>query len=464
MLIATFFLSAVLGIALFWGTGTMRAIDSFLQTVGIAVYQMNRYGLDDHEHLALSQKHAVNILLRLLWLCMLVVLVVAVSLLPLLLISFEGVSAWDMGVAVAVVSAVLIAGYLVIRKKPRHDEYPPAKQLLYYATLGVPGTNWTIHRLENAVYGGEKKIDKALVVTGLARAGTTALLRELHDDPQFMSLTYRNMPFPMSGRLWRSVNRAKSEAKERSHQDGIFVDLDSPEAFDEYFWRLITKEKYYRENGLSWHEVSPQDIDAFESLVARHVRPDHVYLSKNNNFLLRAESVLQQRENYVLALVFREPVQHALSLKRQHNIHCAVQQRQPFVIDYMDMLGHHEFGLHRKDFLLPNSQLTRFDPADDNYWLERWIDYYRYALTLPSDSIHFIGNDQVRHHALLVIQKLRQSIGLEEPLSSPDVTSDVPITMAKQEEREHFDPELLLQSEEVLNQLRARTMSALSPL
>ena len=48
--------------------------------------------------------------------------------------------------------------------------------------------------------------ERHVFVVGLARAGTTALLRRLHASGAFRSLTYRDMPFVLAPGLWRRLS------------------------------------------------------------------------------------------------------------------------------------------------------------------------------------------------------------------------------------------------------------------
>jgi hypothetical protein len=47
----------------------------------------------------------------------------------------------------------------------------------------------------------------------------------------------------------------------------------------------------------------------------------------------------------------------------------------------MNWLGHYEFGLNQKPFLLSNRQSnSEFGPDCLEYWIAQWINYYSYAL------------------------------------------------------------------------------------
>ena len=101
--------------------------------------------------------------------------------------------------------------------------------------------------LEKSMTNFDKVIDcsEHVFVTGMARSGTTILLQALHDTGKFASLTYADMPFVLSPNLWSKFNHNNQHEKsqERAHGDGIIVDTNSPEAFEEIFWTTYDQEK-----------------------------------------------------------------------------------------------------------------------------------------------------------------------------------------------------------------------------
>ena len=83
-------------------------------------------------------------------------------------------------------------------------------------------------------------------ITGLPRSGTTILLNFIYSSGEFASLKYSNMPFIFSPNISKLFYRKNIGKKERLHGDGIYYDLDSPEAFDEIF--LSQKESYIKDD------------------------------------------------------------------------------------------------------------------------------------------------------------------------------------------------------------------------
>ena len=244
------------------------------------------------------------------------------------------------------------------------DNYHLGKKLLNYQIKGVEAENQS-----------ERKYNRVLI-TGLARAGTTALTKELAKRGPFASLDYSNMPVLLAPKLWAKFYKPKrTENKERAHGDGVKVGLASVEALEEYFFKVIKNDNYIKEDGLYQHELSAEENELYRRY-QNSIADGDIYLAKNNNAVLRLESLTTHNPDLAVFLLVRDPLQHAYSLMQQHKKFRAQQEEDPFIKDYMDWLGHHEFGQGQRPFVLNDVGTQDGDPNDINYWLERWINYY----------------------------------------------------------------------------------------
>ena len=97
--------------------------------------------------------------------------------------------------------------------------------------------------LENTFVNLECYLDNNVFITGLARSGTTILLNSLYKSNSFASLTYLDMPFVLAPNLWSKISSKKIfiDVKERAHEDGIKLSIESPEAFEEVFWKTFSE-------------------------------------------------------------------------------------------------------------------------------------------------------------------------------------------------------------------------------
>lgn len=267
-------------------------------------------------------------------------------------------------------------------------EYNFLQKLLHYVALANSSVLEATLDAELA-FSKSKRSDQSqknhVFVSGLARGGTTILMRSLYETGLFSSLTYADMPFVLAPNLWSKISgksKKTIQAKERAHGDGILVDVDSPEALDEVFWRAFTGEQYIHNDGLSPCSSDEEIIEKYRNYISSILAhyPSDRYLSKNNNNILRFGSILQALPNAMLLVPFRDPLQHAHSLLTQHLLFCKKQAEDPFVRRYMSWLGHHEFGLEHKPFKVEGGLEQYSDTRTIEYWLQQWRNVYQFLL------------------------------------------------------------------------------------
>lgn len=262
--------------------------------------------------------------------------------------------------------------------------YSAGSRLLHYLALGVPAIAEASFDLEWGTQGRDapdSRDREHVFVSGLARAGTTILLNMLHGSGEFCSLTYRDMPFVLAPNLWSkitAVSKKEARASERAHADGILIGFDSPEAFEEVFWRIQTRGSYIQADRLAKLPIEDEVIVKFRKYVSLILKRygGQRYLSKNNNNVLRIPTLLEAFSRAKVIVPFRDPLQHAMSLYRQHQHFKTLQRKDPFVQSYMKWLVHHEFGLDHKPFAWAHDQPMRGEPAQVDYWLDQWLSVY----------------------------------------------------------------------------------------
>lgn len=307
--------------------------------------------------------------------------------------------------------------------------------------------------------------DGAVYVCGLARSGTTMLLRILDQVDTFRSLTYRDMPFVLSPNLWKQITRyapQRSVPAERAHGDGILVDFDSPEGFEEVFWRTFGTQTP-DPHCLGVVDPSPEALATFadyRTIVANpRTEPDVAngvvrrYLSKNNNNLLRLRSLCADPTATVL-LVYRNPVATARSLHRQHLRFCAAQSDDRFTRTYMGWLAHYEFGLDHRPFCfaVPEMEVTRA-PGDPNYWLAYWNAVYRHILAQTDLRLHLVNHDALRAEPLATLSAIFAVLGVRT--DSKALAMQITAPASDVERTAGFCPDLLRRCEVTHNTLLA---------
>ena len=199
-------------------------------------------------------------------------------------------------------------------------------------------------------------------LSGMARSGTTILLNNIYRTEEFASLTYRDMPFILSPNIWMKLYKSgiDLDEQERAHKDGIKIDNNSPEAFEEVFWN-------------TFHHNAPNtnnEFTRFMKLVCIRSNKQR-YLSKNNQNIKRISYLIKNYPNSKIIIPFREPLQQAFSLYNQHKKFSYLQKEDNFIRQYMYWIGHREFGLDYIPLYLKNLKYSNFNIF--NHWLEQWF-------------------------------------------------------------------------------------------
>ena len=279
------------------------------------------------------------------------------------------------------------------------SQYGSAARSLHRLALASPAFGRACLDFESLFQRGTGDFstkDPHILIAGLARSGSTMLLRTLYSLGIFRSLTYRDMPFVMMPGLWRRLSAlatsgAQAHEAERAHGDGITVDYDSPEAFEEVFWRCFCPEIYTGTTALAPRTVPGEVIASFRTFVrnalaSRTDQQQRLYLSKNNNNILRMQALREALPGARIIVPFREPVQQAASLHKQHQRFLELHARSPFTAAYMGWLGHHEFGTCHRPFRFGARQPQAAPAATDlNYWLQQWLIVYQHLYQRRSE-------------------------------------------------------------------------------
>jgi len=266
-------------------------------------------------------------------------------------------------------------------------------------------------------------------IAGLARAGTTILLEALYSTGLFTTLTYRDMPFVTSPLIWKLLtanHRCSAEKLERAHGDGLFVNFDSPEAFEEVFWMTFTEQRYVYEQWLEPQLVDEKMSANYRKFVAniitRSNRRDSVrYLAKNNNNILRIKSLKHAFPDSLILVPFRNPFDHAKSIFAQHQQFRKVHSEDPFSLRYMNWLGHFEFGQNFKPFRVSDEVLPQYqdEPNELNYWLRYWTCMYKFLMNHHSSDVVFFDYDGFCVEPEKSFEKLGARMSVDPALLKP---------------------------------------------
>jgi hypothetical protein len=246
--------------------------------------------------------------------------------------------------------------------------------------------------LESRFFGdriAREPVESPIFVTALPRAGTTLLLEILSVHPEVVTHTYRDMPFVLSPLMWRKLTsrfQVRLSQRERAHSDGMLVDADSAEAFEEVLWLRLFPEFYEDEGIRLWTDDCTRIEKPLTGLIKRLIASRRFdgagtlrYASKNNANIARLPALRNAFRDARLVIPLRHPVDHAVSLHRQHARFLEVHSQSDFAMSYMRDIGHFEFGaLHRPILFKGIREVIEAEsPQNLDYWLMYWVSTYR---------------------------------------------------------------------------------------
>ncbi len=288
------------------------------------------------------------------------------------------------------------------------NKYSPLDQLLHRVSFKTSAAQIEIADLEDKLFRKRLspiEISRPVFITALPRAGTTILLDMCAQTNEFVSHTYRHMPFLLTPLFWNkmtSMFRQSDTPRERAHGDGMLVSVDSPEAFEEMIWKSFWPSRYQEERiiphfGPQYPEFEDFFRNHVRKIIALEERADNNtilrYISKNNLNISRLDYIAHFLPDSIILVPFRAPIEHASSLLRQHLNFLKIHNKDDFAAVYMKSIGHYDFGVNLRpvDFDKWLDKRSEFEPTSLNFWLAYWIHTYQHLLDNKNDNTTFVS-------------------------------------------------------------------------
>ena len=311
-----------------------------------------------------------------------------------------------------------------------HDNYSALDRLLHRIAFMSWSLQFSAADIEKAFFGArfrDVRIERPIFITSLPRAGTTLLLELMNRLPELATHRYRDMPLVMAPILWETMSkrfRKVARPTERAHGDGMQVGYDSPEALEEVVWRAFWPEKFGAATIELW---SDQEVRLdFEAFYSEHIRKIIAvrskagarlvrYAAKNNANVARIGLLRRMFPDSLFLVPFRDPLNQAESLRRQHLRFLAMHRRDPFSKRYMRDIGHFEFGELRRpiNFDGLGAILRGLQSTTLNYWIAYWVAAFNHIVSYR-DSVVFVSYERLCEAGPPAFRSLEMRLGLME--------------------------------------------------
>ena len=359
------------------------------------------------------RRYSLNIIKESIYFCMHIVIIFCALLVAPVLLSFSGIwileEAFSYMISIEFLAVTFIAMLVIFRltfpdgtQASKIGQYSPSYKIFHRLAFTRTFLRLTAVVDDILCPPRYKNTAKPVFITGIARSGSTALLNALHSLPNFGTFKYRDMPLLnliYMRSLLSFLAPRKNDFVDRAHADGHKIGLDTPEAFEEVFWLLHFPSSYQGSVGqISEDDMSIKNRKRFQNFIAKIANVDCRrsgvdnkdlcrYVSKNNANLSRHHAIKAIFPDASFVVPLRDPLEHSLSLYRQNVRFNEIQSQDTFIKEYMDDIGHYEFGKSTKPLSLVSEFKSKFEMENPNYWLEYWIYCHDYILRNFADFI-----------------------------------------------------------------------------
>jgi len=480
----------VFGLGL-WKSGVVSVAQATASTALSGISAMTDRDIDDDAKEVAVRRAALALLGAAMSIFIRFAIILALTAIPILLADFLSVTSVDTVMSlmmrldyILIVSFVAIAIGEGLRRRAKRkakkkgsvpnasvDDYSEVDRFLHNIAFSGPKLQRGVSCLENLIMG-KPRVDHGppIFITSLARGGTTAMLNGLTLLPGIATHTYRDMPFLTAPLLWDRLaggSKRSVERRDRAHNDGLTIDLDSAEAFEEVIWKMFWPEKYGSDGIALWTEAD-HDVDADRFLYQHMLKIIRArfgqsptlpvrYCSKNNTNIGRLAYLPAAFPGCEIVIPLRQPARHAASLHRQNQNFKGLQAKDDFLRKYMSDIGHFEFGQIYAPLKFSGSDASRYDPESPNHWLNYWIAAFRTVEErLSADQrLILVTQDSLRENAQETMAKLAERLKI--PLSGqnfgamfrsePDLGDD-----------DDFCPNLLCDAQAIYAQLSSQAL------
>jgi len=313
--------------------------------------------------------------------------------------------------------------------------YSPIDKIIHHLAFGPEFLQSLLMDMEETLYSeswSNIKIEKPIFITSLPRAGTTILLETLFKGSNLATHTYRDMPFILTPVIWRKFSHhfhKTGQSSERAHGDGLIISEDSPEAFEEVLWKRYFENHYHSDGIVLWQKSGKGFNKAFKKhikqIISINSQQDNNeklrYVSKNNANIARTNLLKSLAPDAMIVVPFRHPIEHAISLWRQHTNFLEQHTDDKFTLNYMQDIGHYEFGQLHRPIKFPEleTHIAGLKPESLDYWIAYWCCAFSYLL--QQQNIFFLSYEDYAASGEQAVSRLAETLDLD--MSKEEISS-----------------------------------------
>ena len=248
------------------------------------------------------------------------------------------------------------------------------------------------------------KVDRPIFICGMPRSGTTYILNLLNNSNQVSSCTYGQLPFYKTPLIWNFFKKYYyfgNKSFPRLHGDGIEININSPDAFEELIWAQQLN-NYYDAGFCQFLEENFSNLKLEKKITSfikkiTYLNKKNRYLSKGNYYVFRLNFINKIFKDCKIILCYRNPLDTASSLERVHNRFLELSSKIEGFDENLQYLSHFEFGKLRKAFKIDENsyQISKnFFKNDKNYegYLYQWISLYQMIIKNYLENQKFSKN------------------------------------------------------------------------
>jgi len=278
----------------------------------------------------------------------------------------------------------------------------------------------------------KKEIYKPIFITGLARSGTTIISHILNNHSNTGSFLYKDVPFFHTPYFWSFFSKLfyfGISKKKRPHGDDISIDPNSPDPFEEFFWKnnlenyLNKKSQYLNKKykNLLLERKLKENISKILFVRGSKER----YISKNNYNITRLEYIFKIFPDAKAIICIRNPIESINSLTRVHQKFLNYCKKNEYLVNQLNFLSHYEFGPNRKPICINNNIYNKINYEWDKGnqekgYLLQWIDIYTFVLKkyLSNKNLKkkffILDNDELIKNPINTIKKINIFFNLKD--------------------------------------------------